>query len=282
MFNLNSYLQQRSKMINAELETVLPAENTAPARLHKAMRYSVFTGGKRLRPVLCLAAAEAVGAPPESAIQPALAVELLHTYTLIHDDLPCMDNDDMRRGEPSSHKAFDEATAILAGDALQALAFEILTRATLPSPYPPNQLIKELSRAAGSLGVVGGQMEDILFTKNKPDSKTLDFIHLHKTADLFRTAVRMGAIAGGADEKQLSAINDYGMNLGLAFQIADDLADIGKKGKNETTCLSLYDSHSAGKKAQILINAAVSALSDFDQKLVEPLYSIAKFVIEKK
>ena len=161
MSDIKRILEEKLRLINTGLDTHIPSETTRPAELHKAIRYSVFAGGKRIRPLLCLSAAEAVGGTDKNALIPAIAIEALHTYTLIHDDLPCMDNDDLRRGKPTSHVVFGEANAVLVGDALQALAFEILAQCPAPPPYPPNQLVAELSRAAGSHGVVGGQFEDI-------------------------------------------------------------------------------------------------------------------------
>ncbi|MFC1496969.1 polyprenyl synthetase family protein [Verrucomicrobiota bacterium] len=283
MFDLQSYLEKRKKIIGAALETKLPSEKTRPELLHKAMRYCVFSGGKRLRPILCLAAAEAVGGTAEAALPSALAVEILHTYTLIHDDLPCMDDDNMRRGKPACHVEFDEATAILTGDALQTLAFEILAETTAPGPYPPNQFLKELSYSAGSRGIVGGQAEDIFFSKSKRDSATINYIHLHKTAFLFRASVRMGGIAGGATKDQLASLTEYGTNIGLAFQIIDDILDhSNEENTDKATCLALYDLDSARTNAHLSVNTAVSALAKFESSRIKPMHSIARFVIERK
>ena len=226
MFEFRQYLNAKTRLINEALEHSLPAENIRPAILHRAMRYSVLAGGKRLRPILCLAAAEAVGGKEKTeknALVPALAIEILHTYTLIHDDLPCMDNDNLRRGKPTSHVVFGEANAILAGDALLTLAFEWMARVAPPKPYASNQLIFELACAAGNRGVIAGQIEDLAAEGKKTNAATVHYIHMHKTAVLLRAAVRIGGICGGADKGELSALGNYGEKAGLAFQIADDI-----------------------------------------------------------
>jgi len=263
----------------------MPSVRRRPAVLHRAMRYSVFSGGKRIRPVLCLAAADAVGSPCRTALVPAAAVELLHTYTLIHDDLPCMDDDDFRRGKPTSHKVFGEANAVLAGDALQALAFELLGRITAPTPYPPNQLVLELARAAGSVGVVGGQVEDLAVAGTRQSPQTVRFIHMQKTARLFCAAVRMGAIAAGASAKQLRDLTTYGVNVGLAFQMTDDLLDAvstgTKRGKHdEMTCLSIYSPEEVRKRVQVLIRKSMAAVRRLTGP-VEPLISIARSIANR-
>ncbi len=285
MFDLEIYLKKRKDIIDSALEAEMPDEDVPPALLHKAMRYSVFSGGKRLRPILCLAVAEAVGGAIESAVCAASAIELLHTYTLVHDDLPCMDDDDLRRGKPTCHKVYGVANAVLVGDALQARAFEVVAKARVPSPYPPNQLIVELASAAGSCGVVGGQLEDIAASDGKPTTaKTIEFIHLHKTAVLFRAATRMGAIAGGAGDRDLEALTEYGVNLGLAFQIADDLLDVPNTDgatPKETTCLSVYGPDEARKKADKLARKSVEAIGGLDKTRTEPLIAVAKYVVER-
>lgn len=283
MFNLNSYIKEKAQVIDKALTAALPAEDVRPTVLHKAMHYSIFPGGKRLRPVLCLAAAEAVGSDSKKAINPAVAIELLHSYTLIHDDLPSMDDDDVRREKPSCHIAFGEANAILAGDAIQALAFEILARTEISLPYSPVCLVSELAHAAGSLGVAGGQVEDLAFNSNAPDSDDIEYIHLHKTADLFRCTVRMGAITGTATESQLDAISRYGTNLGLAFQIADDLLDEKKIEQKEASCLLVCDTDTARKKGETLIANAISAVDDLNNnKGKEALIAIARIVMTRK
>ena len=283
-FNLEVYLREQAGRIEAAIDGVLPAADERPSVLHSAMRYAVFTGGKRLRPVLCLAACTACGGDDETAMMPAVALELFHTYTLIHDDLPCMDNDAVRRGKPAVHVAFGEANALLAGDALQSLAFELVARTTAPPPHHPNQLALELALAAGSRGVVGGQVEDLASAGRLPDEPTITFIHLHKTADLFRAAVRLGAIAAGAHSENLAAMTQYGTALGLAFQITDDLLDVPPTATRQqvpspSTCLAVYGDKEARRRAIELTRDACSALGNFDRTLAQPLVAAAEFAL---
>jgi geranylgeranyl diphosphate synthase, type II len=232
MTDLQNYLPQLTAAVNQALDALLPPVNERPAELHEAMRYSVFAGGKRLRPILCIASCEACGGTAEQAMKAACALELLHTYTLIHDDLPAMDDDTLRRGRPTCHIAFDEATAILAGDALLTLAFEVLAGI----PDIGSALALELSRAAGSRGVIGGQMEDIDAEGKTPDANLVEYIHRNKTAALIRASCVMGGICAGANVQTLEKLTRYGENAGLAFQLADDLLDesstIEKLGKD--------------------------------------------------
>jgi geranylgeranyl diphosphate synthase type II len=232
MTDLKNYLPQLTATVNQALDALLPPADERPAKLHEAMRYSVFAGGKRLRPILCIASCEACGGTAEQAMRAACALELLHTYTLIHDDLPAMDDDTLRRGRPTCHIAFDEATAILAGDALLTLAFEVL----VAIPNIGSSLALELARAAGSRGVIGGQMEDIGAEGKPPDANLVEYIHRNKTAALIRASCVMGGICAGADVQTLEKLARYGENAGLAFQLADDLLDesstIEKLGKD--------------------------------------------------
>jgi len=220
MNDLPAYLKNLVETVNARLEVLLPPAKERPAKLHEAMRYSVFAGGKRLRPALCIAACEACGGTVVQALPAACALELLHTYTLIHDDLPAMDDDTLRRGQPTCHIQFDEATAILAGDALLTMAFEVLA----DQPHG-GALTLELARAAGSRGVIGGQMEDIDAEGKTPDTNLVEYIHRNKTAALIRAACVMGGISAGTDQQTLEQLARYGENAGLAFQLADDLLD---------------------------------------------------------
>ncbi|MBN1556928.1 MAG: polyprenyl synthetase family protein [Lentisphaerae bacterium] len=267
MFDLTAYLRERAAAVDAELDRVLPPESEPPAGLHRAMRYSVLSGGKRLRAVLCLAAAEAAAPGRPAPFAAAAAVELLHAYTLVHDDLPDMDDDAERRGKPSTHVAFGPALAILAGDALQALAFETAARAPVPAPYPANQLVLELARAAGSRGVVGGQVED-LAADALPDPGTLRFIHEHKTADLFRAALRFGAVSAGAPPEALGALTEYGLQFGLAFQITDDLLDA-------TPGYTRADAEDCVRRAHAALRTPALAETG-------PLAALADFVLERK
>lgn len=219
-------LSRRVRLVEAGLDRFVPRADTRPARLHTAMRYSLEAGGKRLRPVLVLAAAETLGASPEAALPAAVAVECVHTYSLIHDDLPCMDNDDLRRGRPTAHKAFDEATALLAGDALLTHAFALLATAYADRPALAHALTRELADAAGSRRLIGGQMEDLLAEK-KADATAaeLEFIHLNKTAAMIEASLVLGGLVAGAAEPTLATLRQIGRDLGLAFQIIDDILD---------------------------------------------------------
>ncbi len=219
-------LQRQLARVEAALDRHLPAANTRPARLHTAMRYSLQAGGKRLRPVLLAGAAELFGVRDDTALPAAVAIECLHTYSLIHDDLPCMDNDDLRRGRPTAHRQFDEATALLAGDALLTHAFGLLAEAYAGQPALAHALIRELADAAGSRRLIGGQMEDLLAEK-KADATAdeLEFIHLNKTAAMIEAALVMGGLIGRANEDDLNSLRLAGRHLGLAFQIIDDVLD---------------------------------------------------------
>jgi geranylgeranyl diphosphate synthase type II len=257
-FDINSYLAERKAHVETSLFACLPAEGTRPAELAAAMRHAVLSGGKRLRPILCLASAEAAGGKAEDAIHAACAVELLHTYTLVHDDLPCMDNDTLRRGQPTVWVKYGEAMAVLVGDALQTLAFETLTR----TPSSVSRLVSELAKAAGASGVIAGQVEDIQFA-GSPTRDIVDYVFQHKTADLFRAAIRLGAIAGGASEKDLERLSLYGNNLGIAFQVIDDLLDAKQSGaddKPELTCLAIMSEEEARAYAKETTSLACSAL----------------------
>jgi len=259
-FDINSYLAERKARVETALFACLPAEGTRPAQLNEALRHAVLSGGKRLRPILCLASAEAAGGKAEDAIHAACAVELLHTYTLVHDDLPCMDNDTLRRGQPTVWAKYSEAMAVLVGDALQTLAFETLARTPCPSATP--RLVIELAKAAGGAGVIAGQVEDIQFA-GSPTRDIVDYVFQHKTADLFRAALRLGAIAGGASDHNLQQVSIYGNNLGVAFQIVDDLLDAQQAcsdDKPELTCLAIMSEEEARAYAKETTSLACSAL----------------------
>ncbi len=236
---LEAYLEAGRNDVNRLLDICLPSDKCEPPLLHEAMRYSLFAGGKRFRPLLCLAAAEAVGAKREAILPFAAALELVHTYSLVHDDLPAMDNDDYRRGRPTSHKIFGESTAILTGDGLLTAAFTLIAEKGLSSPIPAKkvlQAILEMGGAIGSTGMVGGQLADMQAEgKESLRLEQLYFIHTRKTGGLIRASVRMGGILGGASPKKLSALTGYGEAVGLAFQIVDDILDVEgeaeKRGK---------------------------------------------------
>jgi geranylgeranyl diphosphate synthase type II len=222
---LKSYLEERLRFVDAALDRALPSEQTRPATIHKAMRYSLQAGGKRLRPILVLAACEAVGGRIKDALPSACAVEMVHTYSLIHDDLPAMDNDDFRRGKPTSHKVFGEGIAILAGDGLLTQAFEVIAQSKPQPRYPTAKFVFELARAGGSLELIAGQVEDLEGENRAVSFNNLRYIHERKTAALIRCCVRLGAMAGNATPAQLKAVTAYGHGLGVAFQIIDDILD---------------------------------------------------------
>jgi geranylgeranyl diphosphate synthase type II len=221
-----SEMKRQLARVERGLDTHVPRADTRPARLHSAMRYSLEAGGKRVRPILTLVSAELFGAKNDDAVPAAVAIECVHTYSLIHDDLPCMDNDDLRRGRPTAHKQFDEATALLAGDALLTHAFSLLATAYAAQPSMAHALTRELADAAGSRRLIGGQMEDLLAEKKKDaTADELEFIHLNKTAAMIEAALVLGGIVGGASTAQLAALRKGGRHLGLAFQIIDDVLD---------------------------------------------------------
>ncbi len=292
MFDLPAYLGERRAWVDRCLASRMPSEDTRPTALHRAMRYSVLSEAKRMRPILCLAAAEAAGGPAEAALVPGAALELLHTYTLIHDDLPAMDDDDLRRGRPTCHKVFGEANAILAGDALLTLAFEWLSGCPVPPPYPPTQLVLELARASGSQGVIAGQVEDIAAEGRPADADLVDYIHRHKTADLLRAAVRMGGITAGASAEALAGLDRYGDRMGLAFQVADDLlnatSDAASLGKNpgtdaargKLTYVAVHGLDGARQRARALIEDAQSALAALPGDPTA-LRALANFVVSR-
>jgi len=224
--DLKRYLVARQKEVDRALDRFLPKASVAPATIHKAMRYSLFAGGKRLRPILCLAAAEACGGKSEAALPHACALECIHTYSLIHDDLPSMDNDDLRRGRPTCHKVFGDAIAILAGDALLTIAFEIACRAKKVSRYDLREVMREIAEAAGSRKLIAGQVADLEAEGKNLSREQVRSIHENKTAALLTASVRLGAMAANAGAKQLTAVTAFGRALGLAFQVIDDILDV--------------------------------------------------------
>ncbi len=293
MTELEQYLKSRAELIDGALDDILPAEEDAPQRLHRAMRYSALAPGKRIRPILCLAGAEAVGGSAANALMTACALELIHAYSLIHDDLPSMDDDDFRRGRPTSHKAFGEATAILAGDALLTLAFETLAADSLLADRPCRLILAALSRAAGSRGMVGGQEADICSQGKPATRETVEYIHARKTGALLTAAVVCGGIAGNANPAQLAALTDYGAKTGLAFQIQDDLLDLegdpeklGKRtGQDAAAAKATFPAvagvAAAREEVSVLIAGALSALGAFPAA-ADPLRWIARFIEERQ
>jgi len=293
--NFKQYLQSRQRLVEEALQRWVPKEDTFPPEVHTAMRYSLFAGGKRLRPILALAAAEAVGGNQEDVLPLACALELIHTYSLIHDDLPAMDNDDLRRGKPTSHKMFGEALAILTGDALLTEAFFLLARPDLMPRVPPRRRLRaiwEVARAAGSLGMVGGQTMDILCQGKEVDKDLLEYIHTHKTGALIAAAVSGGAIIGGASSRQYRALSKYGEKLGLAFQIIDDLLDVqgnvNQMGKavhkdnilKKVTYPAFFGLQESKRLAQSLIAEATLHLQIFDKR-ADPLRELAKYILKR-
>jgi len=225
-FDLQGYLAQRTAAVDRALHSLLPPANAKPATIHKAMRYSIFAGGKRLRPALCLAAAEACGGDIEQAMPLACALECIHTYSLIHDDLPAMDNDDLRRGKPTNHKVFGEGIAILAGDGLLTEAFAIAARCEGWPRYPHREIIRELAEAAGSRQLIAGQVADLEGEGRKLSAAQLKYIHERKTSALLCCSVRLGGMSANASAAQLRALTQFGYHVGLAFQIIDDILDV--------------------------------------------------------
>ncbi|MCX6966689.1 MAG: polyprenyl synthetase family protein [Verrucomicrobia bacterium] len=290
---LKDYLTQRSALVDRALDAFLPKAATKPATMHKAMRYSLFAGGKRLRPVLCLAAAEACGGALEPTLPAACAVECIHTYSLIHDDLPCMDDDDLRRGRPTSHKVFGEGIAVLAGDALLTVAFEILTAAKGTARYPVAALIKELAAAAGSRQLIAGQVADLEGEGKKLSLRELKFIHEAKTAALLTASIRLGGMSANATPARLQALTAFGRNLGLAFQVIDDILDVTqtseKLGKSagkdvaaqKATYPALLGLEKSRKEAQRLTAASLAALKPFG-KNGDTLRAIGDYLLARE
>lgn len=287
MFEISNYLREKQSIIDRALKDCLPPTTTRPALLHEAMHYCVLNGGKRIRPILCMAAAAPFSIAPEKVLLPALALELFHCSTLIHDDLPCMDDDDLRRGQPTCHIKFGEANAVLTGDALLVHAFQLLAEHGNP------KLSLELAHAAGSRGVIAGQVEDLEAEGKKPDADLVEFIHLNKTAVLIRAAVRMGAIAASAEEDDLENLTVFGEKIGLAFQIEDDILDetstnevLGKPSGadqklSKMTYPAVYGMDAAKEKAQTLTREALAALDLMRRDTVE-LRAIAEFLVRRK
>jgi geranylgeranyl diphosphate synthase, type II len=292
--NLKSYLIARQKVVDRALDRYLPKANTKPVTLHKAMRYSLFAGGKRLRPILCLAAAEACRGKVHNALPLACALECIHTYSLVHDDLPSMDNDDFRRGRPTCHKVFGEGVAVLAGDALLTVAFEIVSRAKPTRRYGISILLREVAVAAGSQKLIAGQVADLEAEGKHVKRGQLQFIHENKTAAILRSSVRLGAMSANADARKLAAITRFGERLGLAFQIIDDILDVtqtseklGKSaGKDVAAKKATYPAVIGLKKsraeARRLTGEAHDALSVFTDRDAEPLHALANYLLERE
>lgn len=295
MFDLKKYINKKSQIVNDTLEHILQTSQQGET-INKAMHYSLMAGGKRIRPVLCLAASEAVGGNPKDALMAACAMEMIHTYSLIHDDLPAMDDDRLRRGKATCHVAFDEATAILAGDALLTMAFEIL--ASVPFENGDQaakclQVIRIIAIAAGSRGMIQGQMLDIEAEGRRLNVSDLESMHTLKTGALIEASLQCGALLAEADSAQLGFLKTYARNIGLAFQVADDILNVegnpevmGKavgtdRLNKKSTYPSLLGLDASKQFAQKLIRQALQALETFDNK-AEPLRALATYIIERK
>jgi geranylgeranyl diphosphate synthase type II len=291
---IKTYLVSRQKLIERALDRYLPKANAKPATLHRAMRYSLFAGGKRLRPILCLAAAEACGGKIGNALPLACAVECIHTYSLVHDDLPSMDDDDFRRGRPTCHKIFGDGIAILAGDALLTIAFEIVSNAKPTSRYDTSILLREIAVAAGSQKLIAGQVADLEAEGKNVKRDQLQFIHENKTAAILKSSLRLGAMSANADARKLSAVTRFGQRLGLAFQIIDDILDVtqtseilGKSaGKDVAAKKATYPAviglQKSRAEARRLTRQAHNALSVFSNRDADPLHALANYLLERE
>src|SRR5450755_208505 len=291
---LKTALEQGREAADIALEQLLPPATQYPSSIHQAMRHSVFAGGKRLRPILCIEAGQMIeGCVPPGIEELGAALEMLHTYSLIHDDLPALDNDDLRRGRPTCHKVYGEAIAILAGDALQTYAYEVLAKLQCPAEARV-AIIAEVAHATGTIdGMIGGQVMDLEAEHQHPDAKTLEYIHRSKTGALLTASVVTGGLYAGGDASQVQSLRDFGMNIGLAFQIVDDVLDVtqtseqlGKTAGKDTatdkaTYPSLFGIEASIKKADELVKKANDALDRFGDNASD-LREIAAFLVERK
>ena len=295
--DIKTYLKQKKEIVDTALERYFPKVPDFPPSLRQAIRHSLFAGGKRIRPILSIAAFEAAGGKGEGILPLACALEMIHTYSLIHDDLPAIDNDDFRRGKPTCHKVFGEAVAILAGDALLTEAFQLMTNGSVLN-LPPGkerfvlELVNKVAQAAGISGMVGGQVVDIESEGKEVDLPTLQYIHTHKTGAMILASVQVGARLGGAEGETLKAYVHYGERAGLAFQIADDILDVvgktevmGKSAgsdlsKKKATYPALVGVEESKKRARELVHLAVEALNLFGPE-ADPLREIAGFIVAR-
>jgi len=285
-------MKKQAELVNRALGRFLPTARTRPATIHQAMRYSLFAGGKRIRPILTLAAAEACGGRPKDAMPLACVVECIHTYSLVHDDLPAMDNDDFRRGRPTSHKVYGEGIAVLAGDALLTQAFEIAAQAKGWPRYPHVSLIREITDTAGSLKLIAGQVADLEGEGKNLSVAQLRYIHERKTSALLACSVRLGGMSANCTARQLKALTDFGYNVGLAFQVIDDILDVtqtteelGKTaGKDQATAKATYPAivglEKSRKIAKKLTDKAFAALKPFGDKATA-LEAITEYLLKR-
>jgi geranylgeranyl diphosphate synthase type II len=291
--NLREYLGQQQKIVDAELDRLVPPESTDPQTIHRAMRYSLFAGGKRIRPILCIEAARTVTDNCAGVVSAACSLEMIHTYSLIHDDLPAMDNDDYRRGKLTNHKVFGEGIAVLAGDGLLTLAFEVLANIDAP-PGSKAQLIAELAVSSGTVGgMIGGQVADLEGEGKPPDAQLLETIHRAKTGALLRASLRMGAIYAGANEQQYQALSCYGEHVGLAFQIVDDILDVEQSSEelgktagkdaaqHKITFPAVYGLEESRRMAQVECGRAHGVLEPFGGR-AERLHELADLIVQRK
>jgi geranylgeranyl diphosphate synthase type II len=291
-----AYLNGKKRIIDAAMEKIIPKETDFPQTLHRAMRYALFPGGKRIRPILAMAAFEAVGGEGSGILPYACGLELVHTYSLIHDDLPAVDNDDYRRGKPTSHRVFGEAMAILVGDALLTEAFHLMSREGLEGEVDPRvamEAIHEISRAAGFAGMIAGQVVDIESEGSTVGFPTLEFIHTHKTGCLISVSVRAGGLLGGAEAEEMAALTRYGKAIGLAFQITDDILDVeGSRAsmgrapgvdmaRNKITYPALLGLEESRRRYNELIGQAIAALDPFGER-GRPLREIALYIGKRR
>ena len=293
-FMLKQTLEQGQNVIDQALEKLLPSYTQRPESIHQAMRHSVFAGGKRLRPILCMEAARMVaGKLPAGIEELGSALEMLHTYSLIHDDLPALDNDDLRRGKPTCHKVFGEALAILAGDALQTQAYEVLAKLKCPAEARV-RIIEEIARGTGTVdGMIGGQVKDLEAERQKPDAATLEYIHRSKTGALITASLVTGGIYAGGTHAEIQRLRDFGRAVGLAFQIVDDVLDVtqsseqlGKTAGKDTasekaTYPALFGIEESLHRADALIVSGCNSLDSFGQR-AETLKDLAHFLVQRK
>jgi geranylgeranyl diphosphate synthase, type II len=291
--DIRTYLSESKKLVDAQLEKLLPAENEEPSTIHKAMRHSVFAGGKRVRPILVLASGESLAGDRDVLLHLGSAIEMMHTYSLIHDDLPALDNDDLRRGVPTCHKVFGEAMAILAGDALMTRCYQVLTDIPKLSDSAKVSIIREIAFATGTIkAMIGGQVVDLESEGKSVSTHVLEYIHYSKTGALLRACVRCGALAAGANAGELRALTEFGQKIGLVFQIVDDILDVtsssevlgktaGKDQKvKKATYPAFYGIEASKQKANELVASALQDIRDFGEEAVY-LRNLAQFIVSR-
>ncbi len=291
--DINAYISESKKLVDARLEKLLPAESEEPSTIHKAMRYSVFAGGKRVRPILVLASGESLSGDRDVLLDIGAGIEMMHTYSLIHDDLPALDNDDLRRGLPTCHKVFGEAMAILAGDALMTRCYQILADVPGLSDSIRISIFHEIAAATGTInGMIGGQVVDLESEGKSISARVLEYIHYSKTGALLKACIRCGALAAGAKNRELQALTEFGNKIGLVFQIVDDILDVtssseilgktaGKDAKvKKATYPALYGIEASRQKARELVASALEDIRDLGER-AQPLRSLSQFIVSR-